>query len=182
MLKVSDSEDRVRKHCTPNILPCRIHHDGPVEASPRYWAPEAAQGQSSLGLILPSAQRRVCLSFSTIDGKPEAYFRGRKLRGQEIAVPQMYRGVIVKEAEKEKTTLEGIEKRISESEDEQNDQEEMTVLDEVGSFVKILIWNHETMVDGDDAFVKGLNEWLGFAEAVSHVSIARGQVYRHNCC
>ena len=94
----------------------------------------------------------------------------------------MYRGVIVKEAEKEKTTLEGIEKRISESEDEQNDQEEMTVLDEVGSFVKILIWNHETMVDGDDAFVKGLNEWLGFAEAVSHVSIARGQVYRHNCC
>lgn len=27
--------------CTPNILPCRIHHDGPVESLQRYWAPAA---------------------------------------------------------------------------------------------------------------------------------------------
>lgn len=25
--------------CTPNILPCRVHHDGPVEISKRYWNP-----------------------------------------------------------------------------------------------------------------------------------------------
>lgn len=24
---------------TPNILPCRIHHDGPVDLSTRYWQP-----------------------------------------------------------------------------------------------------------------------------------------------
>lgn len=26
---------------TPNILPCRIHHDGPVETLKRYWNPVA---------------------------------------------------------------------------------------------------------------------------------------------
>lgn len=27
--------------CTPNIIPCRIHHDGPVESLDRYWQPVA---------------------------------------------------------------------------------------------------------------------------------------------
>ena len=36
--------------CTPNIFPCRIHHDGPVNASERYWAPTTADGQC---LLLP---------------------------------------------------------------------------------------------------------------------------------
>lgn len=30
--------------CTPNILPCRINHNGPVNASKRYWAPEVDPG------------------------------------------------------------------------------------------------------------------------------------------
>lgn len=61
-------------------------------------------------------------------------------------------------------------------------REEVTVLNEVGSFEKVVIWNHESMVDGDDAFVKGLHEWIGFAEAVSHVSLACGQRYMDNRC
>ena len=51
----------------------------------------------------------------------------------------------------------------------EEEREEVTVLNEVGSFQNLFVWNHESMVDGDDAFVKGLNEWIGFAEAVSHV-------------
>ena len=49
------------------------------------------------------------------------------------------------------------------------------MLNEVGSFEKVVIWNHESTVDGDDAFVKGLSEWIGFAEAVSHDSPACAQ-------
>lgn len=30
--------------CTPNILPCRIHHDGPVDSFQRYWTPVADEG------------------------------------------------------------------------------------------------------------------------------------------
>ncbi len=107
-----------------------------------------------------------------VDGKPEAYFRGRKLKGREIDVPQGYRGLVVKEAGKEKIAAQNTENggmKGEEGEEGEEVEEEITVLKEVGSFDKMLIWNHESMVDGDDAFVKGLSEWVGFAEAVSHM-------------
>ncbi|CAD6573079.1 MAG: hypothetical protein ASARMPREDX12_005805 [Alectoria sarmentosa] len=143
MIKFSNFEDCAQKQCTPNILPCRIHHNGPVDASSRYWAPETAK-----------------------DGKLEAFFRGRKLRGQEIDVPQGYRGVIVKEAGTEGTAFHTSGKRDLEGEEGEEEREEVIVLNEVGSFEKVVIWNHESMVDGDDDFVKGLKEWIGFAEAM----------------
>ena len=101
-----------------------------------------------------------------IDGKLESYFRGRKLRGQELDLPQGYRGVIVKEAGKEKTAPQSHDKGDIEGEEGEEEQEEVTMLEEVGSFEKMVIWNHESMVNGDDAFVKGVSEWIGFAEAV----------------
>ena len=102
-----------------------------------------------------------------VDGKQESYFRGRKLRGQEVDLPQGYRGVIVKEAGKEKTALQSHEKGDMEGEEGEEEQEEATLLKEIGSFEKIVVWNHESMVNGDDAFVKGVSEWIDFAEAVS---------------
>ena len=120
-----------------------------------------------LHLLLQSTHRPIRGSFIT-DGKPEAYFRGRKLTGRDIHVPQGYRGVIVKEAGKEKTASQSTDKGYLE-EEEGEEQEEVAVLNEVGSFDRVVIWNHESMVDGDDAFVKGLDEWVVFAEAVSHV-------------
>lgn len=143
MLRFSKSEDCVQKHCTPNTLPCRIHYDGPVNASPRYWAPETAEV-----------------------GKPEAYFRGRKLRGHEIDVPQGYRGVIVKEGGKDKSAFQNTGREYSEGDEGEEEQEEINMLNEVGSFEKVVIWNHESMVEGDDAFLKGLSEWIGLAEAI----------------
>lgn len=104
------------------------------------------------------------------------YFRGRKLRGRGVDVPQGYRGVIVKEAGKEKPALQNTGQGDLEGEEgEEEEQEEVTVLNEVGSFEKVVVWNHESIVDGDDAFVKGLGEWIAFAEAVSHVFPAGAQ-------
>ena len=108
-----------------------------------------------------------------IDGELESYFRGRKLRGQEVDLPEGYRGVIVKEAGKEKTALQSHDKGDGDEEVEEGEeeQEEATILKEVGSFEKIVVWNHESMVNGDDAFVKGVSEWIDFAEAVSSLLI-----------
>ena len=37
----------VDRCCTPNILPCRIHHDGPVDNVGYFWKPEVGEkGQS----------------------------------------------------------------------------------------------------------------------------------------
>ncbi len=58
---------------------------------------------------------------------------------------------------------------------EEESRKIVTVLNEVGSFEKVVVWNHESIVDGDDAFVKGLGEWIAFAEAVSHLYPARAQ-------
>lgn len=142
MLKFTKTDDCLQTQCMPNLLPCRIHHEGPVDASPRYWAPERAK-----------------------DGNLESYFRGRKLRGQELDLPQGYRGVIVKEVGKE-TCLQNRDKGELDGEEGEEEQEEATLLKEVGSFEKIVVWNHESMVNGDDAFVKGVSEWIDFAEAM----------------
>ena len=136
-------------------------------------------GTGPLSQLKVSLARKFCLhpaqkpihSFVT-DGKPEAYFRGRKLRGQEIGVPQGYRGIVVEEAGSETTAFQNTEKRVlkgEEGEEMEEEQKEVTMLNELGSFDKLLIWNHESMVDGDDPFVKGLSEWIDFAEAVSGV-------------
>lgn len=181
MLKITKSEDCAQKQCTPNILPCRIHHDGAVDASPRYWASETAESQSPTASLLHLSLRPIRGSCIT-DRKPEAYFRGRKLRGQEIDVPLGYGGVIVKEAGKEKTVLQNTDTQILDGEEGEEQQEEVIVLNEIGSFEKVIVWSHESMVDGDDAFVKGLSEWIGFAEAVGHLSLACRQRYMDNRC
>lgn len=93
-----------------------------------------------------------------------------------MEVPKGYRGIIVQEAGKEKTASKNTEKEILEGEQEQ-EQGEVTVLDEIGSFEEVVIWNHESMVDGDDAFVKGLGEWISFADAVSYAFPACAQIY-----
>ena len=68
-VKKAPSEVKPTPQCTPNILPCRIHHDGPVNASKRHWNPEVED-----------------------DNTRTSYFRGRKLRGREVKVPAGYRG------------------------------------------------------------------------------------------
>lgn len=54
---------------TANILPCRISHNGAVNASKRYWNVERDE-----------------------NGRKVAYFRGRKLLGREVRIPKDYRG------------------------------------------------------------------------------------------
>lgn len=79
--------------------------------------------------------------------------------------------MIVKEDGKEKTAFHKSEDGGYESKGEggrEEEQEDMTVLDEIGSFDNLFLWNYESMITEDDAFVKGLNEWISFAEAVSH--------------
>ena len=53
------------------------------------------------------------------------------------------------------------------AEDREDDEvEEVKVLEETGKFEKVVLWGHGAVVEDDDAFAKGLNEWVGFADAV----------------
>ena len=114
-----------------------------------------------------------------VDGRLEAYFRGRKLKGREVKVPGGYIGSIVRREEGEKEREEGSrneQKRDGaelevEEEEEEEEGDEVQELNEVASFDKIVLWGHESLVEGDDPFVKGVEEWVGFAEAVSPADI-----------
>ena len=53
--------------------------------------------------------------------------------------------------------------------DEDSEDEEVEpikVLDEVASFDEMVVWGHEIIPGKDDTFVKGVEEWIGFAEAI----------------
>ena len=111
-----------------------------------------------------------------VDGKLEAYFRGRKLKGREVMVPGGYRGSICSQANKgseagEETTGgcegNGEELEVDKDDEEIGEEGEVQKLEEVASFDEIVLWGHESLVEGDDPFLKGVEEWIGFAEAVS---------------
>lgn len=56
-----------------NVLPCRIQHNGAVHASTRHWTPEIT-------------------SDGNHNSTATAYFRGRKLNGRVLNLPDGYRG------------------------------------------------------------------------------------------
>ena len=60
-------------------------------------------------------------------------------------------------------------KQAGSDEDEGDDeeQEEPTkIMEEVAQFDEMQIWGHETMPAEDDIYVRGMEEWIGFAEAM----------------
>lgn len=173
MLKISSLRTGYLPQCTPNLLPCRIHHDGPVNASPRYWSPGVAKGWR----VPCFTNQGILLSGATAGGKSKAYFRGRKLKGKEVKVPEGYQGIIVKGAAEEQEAGKNVEQQQididdkdgydEEGEEQEEQEEKVKDIQAIGSFNEVMLWSHEIMVPEDDAFVRGIGEWMDFAEAVS---------------
>lgn len=73
MLAIKKSE-KSAPTCAVNVLPCRIQHNGPVNATTRHWTPDVGSDGN---------QNTVAT----------AYFRGRKLTGKVLDLPEGYRGM-----------------------------------------------------------------------------------------
>ncbi|KAI0432069.1 ribonuclease H2, subunit C [Xylaria sp. FL1042] len=142
-----ESDASKQKTAKVNLLPCRIHHDGDVNPSSTFWNPAETQ-----------------------DGLPTAYFRGRKLHGKAVKLPEGYYGVVV-----EKTDAKP---QASSTEQEPTD-EDVEVIEnpegqlEVGAmkgkaaFDELTIWGHESASDSTaDPYVRGMEEWIAFAEEI----------------
>ncbi|THW99018.1 ribonuclease H1 small subunit [Aureobasidium pullulans] len=148
MLAIKKSEKSTS--CVANVLPCRIQHNGPVNATTRHWTPE-----------------------SSSDGQTNtAYFRGRKLNGKTVNLPEGYRGAILQKTNtilpptitpSTSTSLEDKEDASSSS-----STPETKILQEVATFDKIVVWGHEVQPDGqEDVYVRGVSEWIGLATAMN---------------
>ncbi|KAF2871725.1 ribonuclease H2, subunit C, partial [Massariosphaeria phaeospora] len=152
MLSIQKDSTNTQTH-TPHLLPARINHDGPVEDTQKYWKPEVDD-----------------------KGKHHAYFRGRHLHGTALSLPHNYTGAILRVTEKDlpqtQTQPQGqAHKRNQEDDDEEDGEEsdnvDVKIAEQIGSFDEFVVWGHGEEVDaGRDMYVRGLREWVGFAEAM----------------
>lgn len=55
---------------------------------------------------------------------------------------------------------------------ESEPEESVKILDAQGTFDEMMVWGHENLPAADDTFVKGVEEWIRFAETVSFASLA----------
>ncbi|KAI4742631.1 hypothetical protein E4T50_06985 [Aureobasidium sp. EXF-12298] len=129
--------------CAVNVLPCRIQHNGPVNATTRHWTPEvSADGKSNT-----------------------AYFRGRKLNGKVVDLPDGYRGAILQKTDilLPTTTSNSLD---NPEEEETESIPETKLLQELATFDKVTVYGHEVQPDAqEDVYLKGINEWIGLAGA-----------------
>ena len=51
-------------------------------------------------------------------------------------------------------------------EEEEERPEVVKILETVGAFEDLVVWGHDLVPAVDDPFVKGVEEWIAFAEAI----------------
>jgi ribonuclease H2 subunit C len=159
---------------TPNLLPTRIHHNGPINSAARYWTPSTDdKGDIPANL----AFRNIAKADSPNPGTQHVHFRGRHLHGTPIALPDNYTGAVLRVTDELAPRLQQAANQSTsqsqshtDEEDENGDElEEMEVetkiAKQIGEFDEVVIWEHGGRVDEErDGFVRGLREWVGFAE------------------
>ncbi|EAA32977.1 ribonuclease H1 small subunit [Neurospora crassa] len=143
---------------TPNLLPCRIHHSGSVEPTDSFWNPRCEQ-----------------------DGNLKvSYFRGRKLHGKTLPLPEGYKGVVASKVFPKQDTkkprlahemsfiMDNDGPEVIDLEAEQQPEVQVGGAMEIqAEFEEVVVWGHEHLADaGGDAYVRGVEEWVGFAERV----------------
>ncbi|KAI7641008.1 hypothetical protein KC322_g20450, partial [Hortaea werneckii] len=131
----------------PNILPCAIHHSGPIKVSKRYWSPTTTT----------TAHDNSTTTFQT------AHFRGRKLQGRKIRLPEGYIGKILQKTDNEEEVRqpqghEAAAKTLTEGEEAGEDGNMMSdsgattpvrILETKGTFDSLTIWGHDHAAGGE---------------------------------
>ncbi|KAI0417875.1 ribonuclease H2, subunit C [Xylaria grammica] len=146
-----ESEASNQEKAKVNLLPCRIHHDGDVTPSNTFWNPSDTQ-----------------------DGLQTAYFRGRKLHGKSMKLPEGYHGVVVEKTDAKPQTPTQQEPSDEDVEIIENpeDQLEVDVMRGKATFDEFTIWGHESTNDSsEDAYVRGMEEWIAFSEEIHSYTI-----------
>ncbi|KAJ5256639.1 hypothetical protein N7478_012743 [Penicillium angulare] len=116
----TDQDDTSLPQFTPNILPCQIHHDGPIESTDRFWTP-VTDGKGVLAMPTNSV-----IQVSTQDSKEDS---------DVVEIPP-------------------------------EQEESVKILQMQGKFNEMMVWGHEHLPAANDAFVKGMEEWMRFAETM----------------
>lgn len=97
------------------------------------------------------------------DGTSTAYFRGRKLQGKTVKLPEGYRGVIAIAPAAEEPPRRPEEVEVVDLEPEMP----VATLQAQAAFDELVVWRHEAAVDAAaDPYLRGVEEWLALADKV----------------
>ena len=53
-----------------------------------------------------------------------------------------------------------------EVEEEDEEEPDVKIMEEKSTFDEVMVWGHEAVMDETDPYVRGLEEWIGFAQQV----------------
>ena len=83
-------------------------------------------------------------------------------------LPEGYEGAVLQKTDKKVVAKPSIPIPGDEDADNLNAPKEIETLmmDRHATFGEIMVWDHEAVPEGTDVYVKGIEEWIGFAEAV----------------
>ncbi|CEJ94873.1 hypothetical protein VHEMI10380 [[Torrubiella] hemipterigena] len=140
MIAIKENSDKPK--VTANLLPCRIQHSGSIDPIQPFWNPEDAS-----------------------DGSKTAYFRGRKLKGSAVGLPETYRGVVL---ERKADELRQDHARGGDDDDDMVPLESVGTMEVTAEFDKVVIWSHEEIPNATaDPYVRNLQEWLSVADKIN---------------
>ena len=126
---------------------------------------------------MPSPSGPTCANVRVL-GTSHVHFRGRHLHGTTVGVPEGYTGVVLRTSDKAlpraaKTGQGAGEAMDDEDENPVGDEEGLTeeveevkIAHRLGTFEELVVWGHGGTVGEGDEFVRGVEEWVGFAEGV----------------
>ena len=63
--------------------------------------------------------------------------------------------------------------RIEDEDSADEEAEQVMVLEKIATFEELVVWGHENVPKKDDVFVRTMEEWIGFAEAMHSTASPR---------
>jgi hypothetical protein len=103
------------------------------------------------------------------DGAKVAYFRGRKLHGKSVKLPEGYQGIVVQKGDTKVAPTAG---HASVEAGDEEEQFPRGTLESKAEFDELVVWGHEEHADASsDPYVRGIEEWLSLADQVSIFTI-----------
>lgn len=82
-------------------------------------------------------------------------------------MPKGYKGVVISKTEQFLPRQPVDDREADEEEEEEEKEIEVKIAEEVGEWDSIMVWGHEAVMDEEDPYVRGVEEWVGFSAAVS---------------
>jgi len=203
----TSSSSSSSKQYTANVLPCRIKYTGPTDASPHLWDPQTTTVTTTNSDDTSikddrdqdqSAKQHVNNDTQTNNDQESSitthisYFRGRRLLGTHVHLPEGYTGHILTPSKSTTTTTTAATTALSQKQkqaaarhlygDEDDDEDEQATENEsedeekamdvtnwesLAQFQDVMLWNHEVPVEvANDGIIRGIQEWIGFSHVM----------------